>query len=77
MAVQMILNSGGAAYLPLTLVHDEINSGRLHRVDGAPLASSPESSKISSGIRCRHLFINLLPKRSWSTARAPFHSTMI
>lgn len=37
MAVQMILNSGGAAYLPLTLVHDEINSGRLHRVDGAPL----------------------------------------
>lgn len=37
MAMQLILNFGGAAYLPLTLVSDELKSGHLHRVDDAPL----------------------------------------
>jgi DNA-binding transcriptional LysR family regulator len=37
MTMQTILSLGGSAYLPLTLVREEITTGRLHRVDGAPL----------------------------------------
>jgi len=36
-ALRMILALGGSAYLPLTFVQEEIRTGRLHRVDGAPL----------------------------------------